>query len=153
MNFSDINANYVNDWIAFIDGMIFSSNLVRNSEINPPKRKRAKLTRREKFVNIDYTKTTWGMMIRNSSVKFPDNRFGEQFRRRFRVSFQLYEILVDICRDQNIFGIKNTARIKIPIKSSCFPAYEFLDVTVAAIRSRKCRTCLRKQSGGFLRFF
>ena len=55
-------------------------------------------------------------MIRNPLVKFPDNRFGKQFRMRFRVSFQLYEILVDICRDQNIFGIKNTARVKIPIE-------------------------------------
>ena len=116
MNFPDIDANYVNDWIASIDGMIFSSNLVRNRETNPLKRKRAKRTRREEFVNIDYTKTAWGMMIRNPLVKFPDNRFGKQFRRRFRVPFQLYEILVDICRDQNIFGIKNTARVKIPIE-------------------------------------
>ena len=114
MNSPDIDANYVNDWIATIDGMIFSSNLVRNTETNPPKRKRAKRTRRKEFVNIDFTKTAWGKMIRNPLVKFPDNRFGKQFRMRFRVSFQLYEILVDICRDQNIFGIKNTARVKIP---------------------------------------
>ena len=55
-------------------------------------------------------------MIRNPLVKFPDNRFGKLFTRRFRVPFQLYEILVDIHRDQNIFGIKNTARVKIPIE-------------------------------------
>ena len=87
MNFPEIDANYVNDWIASIDGMMFSSNLIRKRETNPPKRKRAKRTMREEFANIDYTKTKWGMMISNPLVKFPDNRFGKLFRRRFRVPF------------------------------------------------------------------
>jgi Plant transposon protein len=38
------------------------------------------------------------------------------FRRRFRVPFQLFEILVRIRGDNNLFAITNLSRVKIPMK-------------------------------------
>jgi hypothetical protein len=45
----------------------------------------------------------------------------EFFKNRFRIPFQLYLILVNICREHNIFEVKNYLRTKIPveIKSLC----------------------------------
>ena len=116
MDFPAINEDYVTDWIASEDGMIFCSKLLKRPEQTAPKTKRAKRVRREEFIGIDYTKTSWGLIIRNPLVRFPDNRYGRQFRRRFRVPFQLYEILVQICVDKNVFGIKQPSRTKIPIE-------------------------------------
>ena len=117
MDFPAIDENYVTDWIASIDGMIFASNLCQKSETTGfLKRKRAKRVQRDDFIGIDYTKTTWGLLIRNPLVKSPDNQLGKTFRRRFRVPFQLFEILVKICSDNNIFEIKNPSRVKIPIE-------------------------------------
>jgi Plant transposon protein len=117
MDFPTIDENYVTDWIASIDGMIFAANLCKKSATTVPlKRKRAKRVRREDFDDIDYSKTTWGLLIRNPLVKFPDNHLGKTFRRRFRVPFQLFEILVKICSDNNVFAIKNLSRVKIPIE-------------------------------------
>jgi hypothetical protein len=36
---------------------------------------------REKFTNIDYMKSDWGLLIRNPPVHFPDNRHGKLFCR------------------------------------------------------------------------
>ena len=38
------------------------------------------------------------------------------FRRRFRLPFQLFLILVEICRDNNVFEVTNYSRTKIPIE-------------------------------------
>jgi Plant transposon protein len=117
MDFPAIDENYATDWIASIDGMIFASNLCQKSETTGfLKRKRAKRVQRDDFIGIDYTKTTWGLLIRNPLVKSRDNQLGKTFRRRFRVPFQLFEILVKICSDNNIFEIKNPSRVKIPIE-------------------------------------
>ena len=96
--------------------MIFCSNLLNRPEGIPPKPKRAKRVRREEFISIDYTTISWGLVIRNPLVRFPDNRYGRQFRRRFRIPFQLFEIHVKICREKNVFGIKQPSRTRIPIE-------------------------------------
>lgn len=116
MEFPDVDGDFVSDWIASMDGMIFCSNLVKRPDNSTAKKQRSKRVRREEFLNIDYTRTAWAQMIRNPLVKFPDNRYGRQFRRRFRVPFQLFEILVKICTDKNVFGIKQPTRAKIPIE-------------------------------------
>ena len=68
MEFPPINEEYVNSWIASEDGMIFCSNLLKRPEGVAPKPKRAKRVRREEFIGIDYTKTSWGLVIRNPLV-------------------------------------------------------------------------------------
>jgi hypothetical protein len=54
-------------------------------------------------------------MIRNPGLKCPNTQLGATFRRKFCVPFQLFEILVKICGDNNVFQIKDLSRVKIPI--------------------------------------
>jgi hypothetical protein len=112
MDFPTSDENYVTDWIASINGMTFASNLCEKSKTTVSlKRKRAKRVRRVDFVDIDYRKTTDGLLIRN--LKCPN------FRQKFRVPFQLFEILFKICGDNNVFQIKNLVKIPIEIKLLC----------------------------------
>lgn len=112
-----MNVAFLQQWIASADGMAMSTKFINlNPECDPPRQKRKSPEMREEFKYIDYTKTDWGLLIRNPLVRFPDNRHGKLFRRRFRVPFQLFEIIVEICKEKNIFGAKNLSRIKIPIE-------------------------------------
>lgn len=87
-----------------------------NIKIDEPVRKRKSPEMRQEFKDLDYTKTTWGTLIRNPLVKFPDNRHGKLFKRQFRVPLQLYEIIVSLCKDKNVFGEKVGSRVKVPIE-------------------------------------
>ena len=64
----------------------------------------------------DYMDTPWGQLLGHPDVCNPTSYVGMQFRRRFRVPFPLFEYLVDICRDYNVFEMKNTQKERIPIQ-------------------------------------
>ena len=135
MDFSEIDSNLIREWITSPSAQLLSSSLFPVHHVEPTKKRKAP-EMREEFKNIDYSKTKWGLMIRNPLVKFPDNRHGRLFRRRFRIPFQLFEILVKICTEKNIFEVKDISRVKIPIqikllcclrvlgRDNCFDAIE-----------------------------
>ena len=115
MNFSKCDSDLIREWIASPSALSMSSSFFPLQKVEPTK-KRKSPELREEFKNIDYSKTKWGLLIRNPLVKFPDNRHGKLFRRRFRLPFQLFEILVKICAEKNIFEVKDLSRVKIPIE-------------------------------------
>lgn len=110
-----MNADSLRRWIVSPDGIVSSSGIFPAVE-DPIVLRRKSPRFRDEFKNIDYTKTAWGLMIRNELVKSPETREGKMFRRRFRLPFQLFLILVEICRDNNVFEVTNYSRTKIPIE-------------------------------------
>ena len=108
----------VSAWLLTAEGIEAMAELAAEEEGEevPERRKRKSPEHREEFKNIDYTKTNWGKMIRNPLVKDPNSRFGKLFRRRFRVPFQLFEFLVQLCTDHNIFCVKDLHKVKIPVE-------------------------------------
>ena len=115
MDFSECDSDLVRKWIASPSALSLSSSFFPVHKVGPTK-KRKSPELREEFKNIDYSKTKWGLLIRNPLVTFPDNRHGKLFRRRFRLPFQLFEILVKICAEKNISEVKDISRVKIPIE-------------------------------------
>lgn len=115
MDFSEIDSNLIREWITSPSAQLLSSSLFPVHHVEPTKKRKAP-EMREEFKNIDYSKTKWGLMIRNPLVKFPDNRHDRLFRRRFRIPFQLFEILVKIRTEKNIFEVKDISRVKISIQ-------------------------------------
>lgn len=112
MDYSRVDSDFVRSWIITPAAQKFTAKFLPVN-FNSPNRKRKSPEARDEFRKVDYTKTKWGLLIGNPLVKFPDNRFGKQFRRRFRLPFQLFEILVDICKDKNVFNVKDLSRVKI----------------------------------------
>jgi hypothetical protein len=67
---------------------------------------------RNRGPKIDYWQTEWGRLILDPSTMDPKSRNGLKFRRRFRVPFPLFhEVLVPICREKNIFDIKEPNKV------------------------------------------
>jgi hypothetical protein len=69
-----------------------------NIEPEAPKRKSRKRNPRP-----DYTQTSWWRLIHDPEVKNENSRQHKYFRRRFRLPFALYEVLLNICYDRNWF--------------------------------------------------
>ena len=67
---------------------------------------------RKRPKKIDYWQTEWGRLMLDPSTMDPKSRNGLKFRRRFRVPFPLFhEVLVPICREKNIFDIKEPNKV------------------------------------------
>jgi hypothetical protein len=107
---SQMNSAFLRQWIATSEALKLSAQFVRTDSDHVLLRKRKSPEMGEEFKDIDYTKTNWGLLIRNP--KFPD----KLFRRRFRLPFQLFEILVNLCKEMNVFEAKVVSRIKIPVE-------------------------------------
>jgi Plant transposon protein len=114
MDFSTIDSDFIRSWIISPAALKFTAKFLP-ANVRSPKRKRKSPEARHEFHKVDYTKTKWGLLIGNPLVRFPGNRYGKQFRRRFRLPFQLFEILVNICSDKNVFNVKDLTRVRIPI--------------------------------------
>lgn len=111
-----MNSAFLRQWIATSEALKLSAQFIRTDSNRVDSRKRKSPELREEFNDIDYTKTSWGLLIRSPLVRFPDNRHGKLFRRRFRLPFQLFEILVDLCKEMNVFEVKVVSRVKIPVE-------------------------------------
>ena len=49
-------------------------------------------------------KTTWGRMLQDARMKDPYSWMARKFRRRFRVPYVLFLLIVKKCKDASIFG-------------------------------------------------
>ena len=72
MDFSRTGLNLIREWIAPPSALTLSSSLFSVHGVEPTKKREAPELR-EEFKNTDYSKTKWGLLIRNPLVKFPDN--------------------------------------------------------------------------------
>ncbi len=63
----------------------------------------------------NYWDVGWGKMLRDPELQNPYSRQAKKFRRRFRVSFGLFNYIVDLCRQVNLFNTKAHKR-SIPLE-------------------------------------
>ena len=95
------------NWHEIIESTIVSSQSIQVCEEifddldKPSKRTR---NRNEKYIN--YSNTNWGKFIRDPLIKVPTSSKGLLFRRRFRVPFALFEYILQLCKDSNVFEVK-----------------------------------------------
>ena len=105
------------NWHEIIESTIVSSQFFKVCEEifddldKPSKRTR---NRNEKYIN--YSNTNWGKFIRDPLIKVPTSSKGLLFRRRFRVPFALFEYILQLCEDSNVFEVKCKQHILIPIE-------------------------------------
>ena len=50
-----------------------------------------------------FTETEWGKLLRKDSVRDPNSSTGQLFRRRFRLPFPVFELLVKLTKEYNLF--------------------------------------------------
>ena len=68
--------------------------------------------RRNKGPKINYWDTEWGRLMLDPTTMDSKSHNGLKFRRRFRLPFPLFQdVLVPICRDKNIFDIKEENKV------------------------------------------
>jgi len=109
-------------WLKVTEDII--SDILEEEEISNKKRKRKRLGRTRK---IDYWNTPWGILILSEKVVDIKTKQGKIFRRRFRVPFLLFKnALIPLCREYNIFGIKNEHACRIPLEFKVLYALRIL---------------------------
>ena len=60
--------------------------------------------KRKRYANAnDFWEQPWGQLIYEPTVNNPMSRHGKIFRRRFRLPFPVFQFLVKLCNDHNIF--------------------------------------------------
>jgi hypothetical protein len=79
----------------------------------------------------DYWRSPWGKLLRNPSVKVPGSYFAKQFRRRFRIPYELFYPLIEECKQHGVFDSVadsiGTGRAKrIPIEFKVLAALRML---------------------------
>jgi hypothetical protein len=77
--------------------------------LNPPRRRQRLDVNRPKT----FAETLYGQMIQHPDVNNPGKKMGKEFRRKFRLPFPLFQHLVALCREHNIFARKISSKIPI----------------------------------------
>ena len=63
-----------------------------------------------------FWETPWGMLISHPNVNNPRSKEGRMFRRRFRLPFPAFKLLLQLCKDYNIFDLKYETKPPIEAK-------------------------------------
>ena len=72
--------------------------------------------RRRSASNTSFWETPWGELISSKNVVNPKSREGKNFRRRFRLPYPLFQYLVQLCDDYNVFDSIYASKIPIQCK-------------------------------------
>jgi hypothetical protein len=73
--------------------------------------KEPKERKRKKKKNL--WETTWGEWILDPAVNDPSSFEGKQFRLKFRVPFPLFEHIVSLCNDCNLFNVRFPLMVRV----------------------------------------
>ncbi len=92
------SVDVVHKWLKSDEGTAFIDSIIQ-----PGDEIQISIRRREPPAAVDYADTPWAKILNDSRVKDPTTKLGKQFRLRFRVPFQLFELLVDYCMKFNKF--------------------------------------------------
>ena len=85
-----------------------------------------KIKKRKRLMkNISFWDTPWGLLLSDPNVNNPKTKEGKLFRRRFRLPFPAYKLLLDICRSYNIFDMKYES-MKPPIEAKILACLRIL---------------------------
>jgi len=111
-NNGELSSSVVYDWINRVDweNDMFVKQFAFG-DINKVKKSRNSWT-----LIKDWDDTSWGSLIKDPLVKDCNSRVGKTFRRRFRVPFPIFEYVVDLCREHNIFDMNSCFKERIPIQ-------------------------------------
>jgi len=73
--------------------------------------------KRKRWTKIDLSNNEWMLALQNPEIKDETSGVAIKFRRRFRVPFVIFnDWIVPICKQYNIFNIKEEAKVKVPIE-------------------------------------
>ena len=130
--------NFIQDWIDtkfkswFVDNVLIKEAIdAVESELEEESLASTIATNEEEFIfqkpkrdhykppgrsDIDWSNTSWGLLINNIRVKDPESKEGKVFRRRFRIPFSLFEYLLELSEQYNLFGYRLKKRTSIPDK-------------------------------------
>ena len=89
--------------------------LKMNEEDEAPASHKVK-RRRTVIPQVNFWETYWGQLISHPNVNNPKAKEGKQFRRRFRLPFPVFQFLVKLCEEHNIFETIYTTKIPIEAK-------------------------------------
>ena len=68
----------------------------------------------------------WGIMISNPETGDPRTFLGMKWLTRFRVPFPVFEDIVKMCKSDNIFRIRRTNKMSIPVEFRVLVALRLL---------------------------
>ena len=101
--FLDVAEKVITEWI------------IRDFDKTFPQKNKKKRVRR--IFKKDLWKSSWGELITCSEVSDPRSYQGRIFKRRFRIPYGLFvDQIVPMCRERNIFGIKDESRVRVPLE-------------------------------------
>ena len=87
-------------------GALFCEALFDNSGYGPGQHVDGRSSRHDREPygpRPDYKESLWWKLIHNPQVHDPNHRMGKQFRRRFRVPFEIFQKLLQTARDRKWF--------------------------------------------------
>ena len=86
--------------------------MIIDADDNDPPMKKTRNTPKR----VDYWETNWGKMVNDPELLDPWTTKAKKFRRRFRITFSLFQYLVGLCKDINLFGTIRKGAVPVEIK-------------------------------------
>jgi hypothetical protein len=118
-----INSCNFNDWI--LNNLIVDEEFFEDSDVSEVNNNVERRSTRRNFkppgkskIENYFTDTVWGRLITDESVKDANSQCGKLFRRRFRVPFPVFELLVRLTKENNLFDYSMEYKVLIPIELS-----------------------------------
>lgn len=107
-------------WVLSQSGKEFFATLLKDKlrKSNRKERRRRMLRREGTYSGssrVDYSTTKWGKLIRHPNVGNIESYQGKLFHRRFRLPFVVFQHIVSICEDKNVFEIKKAHKTLVPV--------------------------------------
>ena len=96
------------------DVLDYDSELDSELDIHEKKSKRTYKPPGRSQIADYFIETQWGRLIKDESTKDPTSSNGKHFRLRFRVPFPVFEELLLVTKEFNLFGYSREKRILIP---------------------------------------
>jgi hypothetical protein len=129
---SSVEENYISDYIEkdfkkLFDTILLSEDLLfdsssedennnnnNNNNSSSSRRPRNYKPPGKSDIKDYFKETAWGRLISNEKVKDPSTSCGKLFRTRFRLPFVVFEFLVKISSEFNLFEYSQTYKVSIP---------------------------------------
>jgi hypothetical protein len=104
----------IDGYLPSLEEEIISRDIEEDIELEEANQERINRTKRRSIKRLtDFEDSYWFQMISNPLVADPKSREGRKFRRRFRLPFPLFQQLVKICEDFDIFECKYATKISV----------------------------------------
>lgn len=120
---SDEMIQIINHEIENMMPELFNDTTKKQQEMKPKKKKK----KRKRLTKIDLYNTEWMLALKNPEINDEYSPVATTFRRRFRIPFIIFnDWIVPICKQYNIFNIKEETKVKVPIEMKVMIALRIL---------------------------